>query len=655
MVCLTSCHGSNADIVPGVNTGFGGNADLRTGDFVDLQRALTQHQHTAIMTKDDLKAYPDGDRNTNPHSMPTSWVKGSMLVRCNTNLRGHSAVNWKTIDTMMEFLRKNMTPIVPLRGSISASGDLMPLSYIAGVLQGNPDLWVRSGHGKEVKIFNSQEAFQEIHLQNMDERADPHEDPYLPITLGPKEGLALVNGTAPSATVASLAMWEANQLAVLSQLISCLTSEALAANVEWTHPFIAKVRPHPGQTEVSRNMRKLLEGSKLVAGLGDRIDRKQAGLVQDRYAIRSSPQWIGPQLEDLIHATEQLVRELNSTTDNPLINCDTRDVHCGANFQATSVTMAAEKTRLCLQMIGKMLFAQTTELLNPMLNNGLPPNLSPDDPSLSYCLKGVDINMAAYQSELEFLTNPVSSHVQTAEMHNQAINSLALISARYTMQSVELVSLMTASAIFVGLQGVDLRVLNQRWLDLNEDWIKDIVQESLVDLETNTISLEDVDDMYPTMWDKITDAWYASAKSDTKDRASAMAAAAVECVIGHLMTHEYNSPTPGQLPVDDIVIFQDNLQESMYASFIKHRGGFTKSPDTLALLGRGTAALYRFVREELQVPFYRDLQEDSEGLIIGRTEKTIGSYISIIYEALRDGRLVAAVMKSLELLVDDEK
>lgn len=530
----------------------------------------------------------------------------------------------------------------------------MPLSYIAGALQGNPDIWVRSGDGEEMNIINSQQAFAEIRLRNLNEGENPHLNPYLPVILGPKEGLALVNGTAPSATVASLAMWEANQLAVLSQVISCLTSEALAANAEWTHPFIAKVRPHPGQTEVSRNMRLLFEGSKLVAGLDEHIDRKQDGLVQDRYAIRSSPQWIGPQLEDLIQATEQLVRELNSTTDNPLINNETREIHCGANFQAASVTMVAEKTRLCLQMIGKMLFAQTTELLNPMLNNGLPPNLTSDDPSLSFCLKGVDINMAAYQSELEFLTNPVSSHVQTAEMNNQAINSLALISARYTMQSVELVSLMTASAIFVGLQGVDVRVMNQEWLDLDESYVKDITQECFK--EANILSLESLEILHPIMWDKVTDAWYASAKSDISDRASAMAAAAVEAVMDHMMAHELNSAPTSRALLEEISTFKERIQESMFASFVEHRTRFTKSPKTLELLGRGTAALYQFVREKLEVPFYRDIVEDQQdGHIVGRTEKTIGSYISVIYEALRNGKLIGAVMRSVEGLVDDEK
>ena len=108
-------------------------------------------------------------------------------------------------------------------------------------------------------------------------------------------------------------------------------------------------------------------------------------------------------------------------TDNPLIDGETGEVHHGGNFQAMSVTNAMEKTRLALHHIGKLLFAQCTELINPSMNRGLPPNLAASDPSHNYFAKGVDIHTAAYVGELGYLSNPVSSHIQSAEMHNQAV------------------------------------------------------------------------------------------------------------------------------------------------------------------------------------------------------------------------------------------
>lgn len=110
-----------------------------------------------------------------------------------------------------------------------------------------------------------------------------------------------------------------------------------------------------------------------------------------------------------------------SATDNPLVDAETGEIHHGGNFQAMAVTNSMEKTRLALHHIGKLLFAQCTELLNPAMNRGLPPNLAATDPSLDYHGKGVDIHTAAYVGELGYLANPVSTHVQSAEMHNQAV------------------------------------------------------------------------------------------------------------------------------------------------------------------------------------------------------------------------------------------
>lgn len=169
------------------------------------------------------------------------------------------------------------------------------------------------------------------------------------------------------------------------------------------------------------------------------IAEDKGQLRQDRYPLRTAPQFIGPQLETVLTALDIVTQECNSSqyyitslelvhllttsaaTDNPLIDGATGQVHHGGNFQAMAVTSAMESTRLALHHVGKLLFAQSTELLNPMMNRGLPPSLAASDPSLNYHCKGLDIATAAYVGELGFLANPVSTHVQSAEMHNQAV------------------------------------------------------------------------------------------------------------------------------------------------------------------------------------------------------------------------------------------
>ena len=182
-----------------------------------------------------------------------------------------------------------------------------------------------------------------------------------------------------------------------------------------------------------------MKGSKLATGHEKdvTIEQDQGELRQDRYTLRTAPQFLGPQIEDIIAALNSVTIECNSSTlcflflfpgidcrvatDNPLFDGETGEVHHGGNFQAMAVTNAMEKTRLALHHIGKLMFAQTTELLNPVMNRGLPPSLAASDPSLDYHGKGLDIAVAAYTSELGFLANPVSTHIQSAEMHNQAV------------------------------------------------------------------------------------------------------------------------------------------------------------------------------------------------------------------------------------------
>ena len=246
------------------------------------------------------------------------------------------------------------------------------------------------------------------------------------------------------------------------------------------------------QVECADTIFNLLDDSKF-ARLHDEevsLDSDRYSLRQDRYTLRTVPQFLGPQIDDIMASYHTMTLECNSSehlciipssancsitaTDNPLFDAETGEVHHGGNFQAMAVSNAMEKTRLALHHIGKLLFAQGTELLNPSMNNGLPPSLAATDPSLNYHAKGVDTALAAYVSELGHLAGPVTTHMQSAEMHNQAIksvdylsivgayvdhsffSSLALISARATINSVEVLTHLAASCLYLFCQGMDV-------------------------------------------------------------------------------------------------------------------------------------------------------------------------------------------------------
>lgn len=343
-----------------MNTGFGGSADTRILEMNSIQSTIVHELHCGIL------AIPETLENTSfaplPLSdattcMPESWVRAAMLLRVNSLAFGYSGVRPVLVQSILQLLKNDIIPQIPLRGSISASGDLMPLSYIAGAIQGSPNIRVWTGARGNRLTVSADVALRNASLS--------------PVVLGPKEGLAIVNGTAVSTGVAALALQDVNSLAVLSQVLTSMTVEALLGSRESFDPLFAQVRPHPGQIEASHNIYGFLAGSKLAQS--GNLEVNDGLLYQDRYSIRTASQWIGPVLEDLQLAYQQVSIECNSVTDNPLV--DIRElggrVLNGGNFQAKAITSAMEKTRQGMQTIGQMLFTQCTELMNFRLSQGL--------------------------------------------------------------------------------------------------------------------------------------------------------------------------------------------------------------------------------------------------------------------------------------------
>ncbi|CAD0097899.1 unnamed protein product [Aureobasidium mustum] len=605
----------------------------------DLQRALVQHQNSGVLTSHDIGRplnvsvtdhalhSRDLDLGFSTNSMPMSWVRASMLIRCNSIIRGHSGVRMCVAQAILSFLNRNIIPVVPLRGSISASGDLSPLSYIAGAIEGSPDIYVRLANGN---ISSAAEALKDAGIE--------------PMNLQAKEGLGLLNGTAFSAATASLALHQSRDVALLSQVLTAMSVEAMQGSAEPFWPQIAAMRPHPGQIEAAANILSFLQDSKLAKCVGSPKDTKMTGLFQDRYALRTASQWIGPQIEDLLLATSQIHTEINSTTDNPLMDVESDHVLHGGNFQAAVVTSAMDRTRLCLERLGKMLFSQVTEIINPMLNGGLPANLCADDPSLSFTCKGIDINMASYQSELGFLANPVGNHVQSAEMHNQAINSLALISLRYTFQALDTIYMMVAAHLFVLCQALDLRVLQVEFLESMEensiDWFTDMQAP-----EELHATLKDA------VYTRIKSVWITTNTADLDQRCKVTA----DAVIPDIINTSAKVLSGTSLESTKLVEFRANLQAQMQVQYELSRQDLFENHQTITpkFLGNAAKRMYNFVRGDLGVKLRRGLvehptQQPLLGVEVEEPRKSIGSRISVIYEALRDGRGSAVLMAIAE-------
>ena len=607
--------------VYGISTGFGGSADTRTNRFVDLQKALLQHHHTGVLIASDIGQDDPALEHLSQHRLPRNVVRGAMLARAHSLMRGHSAVRRTVIAVLLKLLNLDFIPAIPLRGSISASGDLTPLSYIAGAIEGNPGIFIdcRMDKGSR-KIVNAREALLMAGIE--------------PTTLGPKEGLGIMNGTTVSCAAATLALHEAQFLALLTQALTGMCCEALLGSTDNYDSFISACHPHPGHIEAGANISRYLEGSKLAGShnSGTRTD----GLFQDRYPLRTAAQWLSPYLEDLALSAQQLEIELNSTTDNPLIDASARRVHHGGNFQATAVTSSTEKTRLALQMFGKLLFAQNGEVNNPMLNGTLPPNLSFDDPSLSFAFKGVEINMAAYMSELAFLANPVSSHVQSAEMGNQSVNSVALISTRYTMDAVELVSLMGAAHLYTLCQAVDLQAMRAEYMTS----IK-----TRLSVELASLLGKGAGDKVGVAMSAIQTGLIQAKTKDLPDQAEAAADSVCLKMISEL--EEGVGST--------LKILHEHIVEIVSSSIANARKCFAERPSTEEYLSNGSKLLYRFVRNNLGVPMHKGLVEHAtydsaspEGItVLPGQRELIGTQIGKIYAAIRSGQIHQVLVDSL--------
>ncbi|GAW17411.1 hypothetical protein ANO14919_068680 [Xylariales sp. No.14919] len=469
---------AKGDVIYGVNTGFGGSADTRSDDVERVQQSLISHLTCGIVADGKQQPVPTSNGHSSQSNgearpgkkdakrrqqralvrsslplndplaatcMPESWARASMLIRLNSLAGGASGIRVDIAGCLMSLLNEDVVPRIPVRGSISASGDLSALAWIGALMQGKPSATAFAGP-RDIdggrRVIRADLALLEAGIT--------------PISLHAKEGLAIVNGTAVSAGVAALAAHESLNLAALSQILTAMSVEALRGSDESFEPFIARVRPHAGQVDSARNIKAFLTGSRLL----NRHDSQNvATLRQDRYSLRTASQWIGPVLEDFCLAHDQLTVELNSVTDNPLIDAATGRVFHGGNFQARAVTSAVEKLRQGLQSIGRMLFTQCTEMINPATSWGLPPNLCSDDANDSFLFKGLDVVVAGLTSELGFLANPVGSHVQTAEMGNQSLNSLALVSARYTLEAVDVLSQIASAHLLVLCQALDLRTI----------------------------------------------------------------------------------------------------------------------------------------------------------------------------------------------------
>ena len=412
----------------GVTTGFGGMAHVTISpeDAAELQENLIW-----FMKTEAGKRLPDTD------------VRAAMLIRANSHLIGLSGLRMELVRRMITFLNANVTPRVREFGSIGASGDLTPLACITGALIGLDPGFRVDFDGEDIDALT---ALERLGLA--------------PLKLRPKEGLAMINGTSVMSGIAVHCVYDAQTLLALAMGAHALVIQALRGTNQSFHPFIHNNKPHPGQKWAAHSMLGLLNGSELIREeLGGRQKHKEGELIQDRYSLRCLPQFMGPIVEGLLQVQRQVAVEINSATDNPLIDSDSGKDYHGGNFLGQYIGVAMDQLRYYLGLLAKHMDSQIALLTAPEFNNGLAPSLIGNPGrKVNMGLKGLQICANSIMPLITYFGNSLVDRFAThAEQYNQNINSLGLGSANLARQSIDALQQYMAIALMFGVQAVDLR------------------------------------------------------------------------------------------------------------------------------------------------------------------------------------------------------
>ena len=422
----------------GVTTGVGDSASCQVG----LDRAAAMQR--LLVRKCGCGSGPE---------LAAQQVRAAILIRANCLSKGNSGVRRVLIERLCAMLDLDLLPRIPAQGSVGASGDLVPASYIAATLIGERVVRFR---GREMPAA---QAWAEVGLE--------------PLVLQPKEGLALLNGTHVTAGIGSLVILGARRLVRIAEVATAMACEALGAIDGPFHPFFEQVKPHPGLAASTEMIRWTLQGSRMVRSYRQVAEelpplatdswRELPTRVQDNYSIRCAPHCTGALRDCLTWAQQWLEIEINSTNDNPLFDGATGTVHSGGNFSGFHVGLAMDSLKTALASVADQVDRQFALLVDEKLSNGLPPNLAvplpQDHPErgIHHAFKGVQLAVSALTAEALQRTMPMTAFSRSTECHNQDKVSMATIAARQAAEILELAERVCAMHLLACCQALELR------------------------------------------------------------------------------------------------------------------------------------------------------------------------------------------------------
>lgn len=407
---------ANHQVVYGINTGFGRLADVHINDDELKQLQLNLVRSHAVGVGDPL-------------SIPET--RAMMLLRLNILAQGYSGARVEVLEMLVEMLNKGVTPVVPSQGSVGASGDLAPLAHLALAMIGEGECWKGSRRSASAQVLA--------------------EHGLTPLTLEPKEGLALLNGTQAIGGVGCLALARAMRCVHVADIIGAMTLEALMGTPTAFDDRIHQARRHQGQIASAKHLLALMDGSEIRES-----HRENDTRVQDAYCLRCMPQVHGAARTALAHVKQVVEAETGAATDNPLVFRESGDVLSGGNFHGAPLAYALDYAAIVMTDLLSISERRMDRLVNPDANEGLPPFLSAH-PGTGSGFMMPHVTVAALLNDCKVLSHPASVDSVPTSGGKEDHVSMGMTSALKFRKIVENVERGLAIELLAAAEGLEYR------------------------------------------------------------------------------------------------------------------------------------------------------------------------------------------------------
>ena len=436
---------ANDKIIYGVNTGFGPMAQYRIEpeDQLQLQYNLIRSHASGCGEVFDIKT-----------------VRAAILCRLNSLSLGKSGVHIEAIELMRDLLNYRITPLIFQHGGVGASGDLVQLAHLALVLIGEGEVFYKGLRRPTAEVF------AEIGIK--------------PLQIHLREGLSLMNGTSVMTGLAGVNLYYAEKLLDWTVKFSCAINELVQTYDDHFSPELNNAKQHSGQQDIAKLMREFLADSKRTRKRAEHLYQGEHNetvfkeKVQEYYSLRCVPQILGPVLDTLQHTQRIFEEELNSANDNPIVDLPTQQVYHGGNFHGDYISLEMDKLKLVVTRMAMLAERQLNYLLNPKVNELLPPFVNAGKLGFNFGMQGVQFTATSTTAECQTLSTSMYVHSIPNNNDNQDIVSMGTNAATLTRKVIENAFQVLAIEAITIAQAIDILGCYDQLSSTTKEWYNEI-------------------------------------------------------------------------------------------------------------------------------------------------------------------------------------